>query len=195
MIATVAEASYLPIIERLAGFEPPVFVFGGIAEDALLDGSISRPHADVDVLVFRSALDLQLARFSSIGFSDFEKYFEPQPGRPLVLGAAHGGLNLELGVFDEVAPGVASFVLPVERGMVRIILPDDTLKHPVGSIDGVPIRTVSPLALYQIREAIIQTGVFGPPRDKDRSAQARLRQELLGGIPENDLMPRMHDEG
>ena len=97
-------------------------------------------------------------------------------------------------MFDELEPGIASFVLPVEAGLVRISLPDDALRHPIGSIDGVPIRTVSPLALYQLREAFIRTGVFGPPRDKDRAAQARLRNELLVDMPEADLIPRMRDE-
>ena len=191
---SVPEVSYLALIEGLAALEPPVFVFGGIAEDALLDGSISRPHGDIDVLVGRATLDLHLAQFGSIGFSDFDVFFEPQPGRPLVLGGVHAGQNLELGVFDELEPGIASFVLPVEQGLVRIILPDDALRQPIGSIDGVPIRTVSPLALYQLREAFIHTGVFGPPRDKDRAAQARLRQELLTDVLESDLIPRMHDE-
>ncbi len=183
--------SYLPTIEALASLEPPVFVFGGIAEDALLDGSITRPHGDVDVLVGRAKLDVQLAQLGSIGFTGFGVFFEPQPGRPLVLGATHAGLSLELGVFDELEPGIPSFVLPVEQGLVRVSLPADALRHPISTIDGVPIRTVSPLALYQLREAFIQTGVFGPPRDKDRAAQARLRQELLIDVPEHDLSPRM----
>ena len=186
--------SYLALIERLAFLEPPVFIFGGFAEDALLDRSITRPHGDVDVLVGRATLDLNLAQLGSIGFIDFDVLFEPQPGRPLVLGAARAGQNLELGVFDELEPGIGSFVLPVESALVRVSLPDDALRHPIGSIDGVPIRTVSPLALYQLREAFIQTGVFGPPRDKDRAAQARLRQELLIDIQERDLRPRMRVE-
>jgi hypothetical protein len=190
----VPEVTYLPLIERLARLEPPVFVFGGIAEDALLDGSMTRPHGDVDVLVGRGSLDVHLEQLDSIGFTDFQVYFEPQPGRPLVLGTTRADENLELGVFDELEPGLASFVLPVEAGLVRISLSDDALRHPIGSIDGVPIRTVSPLALYQLREAFIQTGVFGPPRDKDRAAQARLRQELLSDVPERDLTPRMRDE-
>jgi hypothetical protein len=186
--------SYLPIIQSLALLEPPVFVFGGIAEDALLDGSLTRPHGDVDVLVGRRSLDVHLAQLGAMGFTDFEVYFEPQPGRPLVLGGAHAGRTVELGIFDELEPGIASFVLPVAERLVRISLSRDALRHPVGSIAGVPIRTVSPLALYQLREAFIHTGVFGPPREKDRAAQARLRQELLLDIAEGDLSPRMRDE-
>lgn len=193
-IATVSRASYLPIIELLASVEPPVYIFGGLAEDALLDGSITRPHGDVDVLVGRATLEQHVAQLGSMGFTTFEVFFESQPGTPLVLGSANGDLAIELGVFDELQPGKASFVLPVRSGAVRISLPDDALRHPLGSIDGVPIRTVSPLALYHLREAIIHTGVFGPPRDKDRAAQARLRQELLVDTPVAELSPQIRDD-
>jgi hypothetical protein len=184
-------APYLTTIERLAALEPAVFVFGGFAEDAVLDRSITRPHGDVDVLVGRETLDVTLAQLESLGFRDFRVLFEPEPARPLVLGAGDSGQSLELGVFDELEPRIASFVLPAQSGLTRITLPDDTLRHPIGSIEGVPIRTVSPLALYQLREAFIQTGVFGPPRDKDRAAQDRLRRELLDDVSDGDLMPRM----
>ena len=183
--------SYLPLVEQLASLEPPVFVFGGIAEDAILDGSITRPHGDVDVLVARAMLGRHLEQLGAFGFTDFDVLFESYPGVPLVLGATHGGLSVELGVFDELEPGSASFVLPVQAGAVRITLPADTLTFPVASIDGVPIRTISPLALYQLRQALIRTGAFGPARDKDRAVQARLREELLGNAPEADLSPRI----
>jgi hypothetical protein len=191
MIAGMAEPSYLPLVEQLAAVEPAVFVFGGIAEDALLDGSITRPHGDLDVLVGRATLDRHLANFRSIGFEDFEVLFESIPGEPIVLGASHGALSLELGVFDELEPGIASFVLPMEDGLVRFSLPDDALRHPMGSIDGVPIRTISPLALYHLRQALIVTGALGPARDKDHAAQARLRQDLLADASDADLTPRV----
>jgi hypothetical protein len=191
MILAMPEPNYLPLVRQLASFNPAVFVFGGIAEDALLDGSIIRPHGDVDVLVGRATLDRHLEDLGSIGFDEFEVFFESAPGLPLVLGASHEARSIELGVFDELEPGVPSFCLPVDDGLVRVILPSDTLRHPVASIDGVPIRTVSPLALYQLREAFIVTGAFGPARDKDGVAQARLRQELLADIPDSDLRPQI----
>ena len=184
-------ASYLPLVQQLASFEPRAYVFGGIAEDALLDGRITRPHGDVDVLVARAALDQHRYQLRAIGFSDFEVYFESPPGMPLVLGSTFDGLSVELGVFDELEPGIASFVLPVTEGSVRITLPDDTLHHPASYVDEVPIRTVSPRALYHLREAFIFTGVFGPVRDKDREAQARLRRELLATVPDVELKPTL----
>jgi hypothetical protein len=191
MIGRMAEPSYLPLLEQLASFEPAVFVFGGIAEDALLDRSITRPHGDVDVLVARDLLARHLENCRSIGFDGFEVLFESIPGVPLVMGANHNGWSLELGVFDEIEPGIPSFVLPVGDGLVRASLPDDSLRHPVASIDGVPIRTVSPLGLFHLRQALMVTGALGPARDKDRTAQARLREELLPEASDADLAPRL----
>ena len=187
----MSDRTYLPLVEQLASLVPPVFVFGGIAEDALLDGSVTRPHGDVDVLVARATLGRHFEQLAALGFAGFDVLFESAPGVPLVLGATNRGLNLELGVFDELERGSASFVLPLQAGAVRVTLPDDTFTFPVASIDGVPIRTVSPLALYQLRQAFISTGVFGPERDKDRAVQARLRAELLGNAPDVDLGPRI----
>ena len=183
--------TYLPLVGQLASLEPRLFVFGGIAEDAVLDGSITRPHGDGDVLVSRATLERHLEQLGALGFIDFEVLFESAPGVPLVLGASNSGLNVELGVFDALEPGSASFVLPGRAGAVRITLPPGTLTFPLASIDGVPIRTISPLALYQLRQVFIHTGAFGPARDKDRAAQARLRQELLGNAREADLSPRI----
>ena len=78
--------AYRPLFEALMTFEPPVYLFGGFAEDALLHGSVVRPHEDVDVLVSRDALERQLENTRSIGFaferptalqevSDFGKFY------------------------------------------------------------------------------------------------------------------------
>ena len=102
-------------------------------------------------------------------------YFEVVPGSPLVYHAASDGIELELGIYDELVPGRPSFVLPADERLTRVTLPSDSFTHPLGRIDGVSIRTISPLALYQMRAAVMRTGVFGPPRPKDEAAQAQLR--------------------
>ena len=184
-----AEAGYLKLIDRLATVRPPAFVFGGFAEDALLAGRTTRPHGDVDVLVGRVDLVEHLRRFADWGFPSFENYFEVVPGNPLVYHSASDGIELELGVYDELVPGRPSFVLPADDGLARVTLPRDSLTHPVGRIDGVSIRTISPLALYQMRAALMRSGAFGPPRPKDEAAQAQLRTSLLAGMHPDELEP------
>ena len=39
----------LRLIEAVMAFEPSVYLFGGVAEDAMLHGSWVRPHDDIDV--------------------------------------------------------------------------------------------------------------------------------------------------
>ncbi len=181
---------WLPIVAELCALDPPVWVFGGIAEEALLNGTVTREHGDIDLLVSRSALPRHLRGFEAIGYPSPQVYFEVVSGQPLVLGSERGGMPLEIGVYDEMGSGGASFVLPTEDGLTRFILPDDTLEHPVTEIDGTSVRTVSPLALYHLREAFILTGVFGPPRDQDAAIQARLRKTLLSDATEDELRLR-----
>jgi hypothetical protein len=51
--------------------EPPVRIIGGYAEDALLAGTVTRPHVDVDWLIPRREYELRLAQASEFG-SDAE---------------------------------------------------------------------------------------------------------------------------
>jgi hypothetical protein len=184
-----ADAGHLALIGRLAAVRPPAFVFGGYAEDALLAGRTTRPHGDVDVLVGRTDLAAHLRRFDDWGFSSFEIVFEVVPGSPLVYRATKDGVEVELGIFDEVLSGRPSFVLPLDDRVTRVTLPRDSLTHPLGSIDGVAIRTISPLALYQMRAALTLTGAFGPPRPKDETAHGQLRADLLASTPADELEP------
>jgi len=187
----MSRQGWLPIAAELYEFDPPVWVFGGIAEEALLEGSISQEHGDIDVLVDRNHVSEHMDSFQAIGYPPFQVLFEVVPGQPLVLGAERDGMPLEIGVFDTVgSSGDASFVLPTGDGLIRIILPVDTFSHPDIEVGGMRVRTVSPLALYHMRVAFIQTGVFGPPRDKDVMTQARLRDSLLADVPEDDLRLR-----
>jgi hypothetical protein len=75
--------SYLELIGAMSELDPPLFVFGGVAEDALLDRRLSRPHADVDVMVARDELDQRKRQCDALGFRDFEVNYEAIRGRPL----------------------------------------------------------------------------------------------------------------
>ena len=126
-----------------------------------------RPHEDVDVLVgLGPDLADHLRRFGDWGFPPFEVYFEVVPGSPLVYHSALDGIELELGVFDKLIPGRPSFVLPAGDHLTRVTLSSDSFSFQLSRIDGVPIRTISPLALYQMRAALIRTNSVRPPSTK-----------------------------
>ena len=165
----------MPLLGELASLNPPPFIFGGIAEGVLLDRAVGPSHGDVDVLIPRDQLELMTEQLGELGFHDFAVYYEPRPGRPLVLGSSRGDLALELNLLDRDATGSPYFAVRTEDGPVAISMPRNLFDWPPTIIDGVPIRTLSPLALIQIRAGVTVTGVFGPPRPgKDDLHQARL---------------------
>src|SRR5262245_27422756 len=171
-------------------FETPIHLFGGVAEDALLYGSWVRPHDDVDILLHRSDLDAGLAEARAIGFEEFEVRFEPLPDTPLVLGCIVDGRNLEISVHDRTPEGrVFYYMVDAAGRIVRVFLTDDIFDHPPSTIDGVQVRTISPLAQYQIRAGIAATGGFGPLRPKDITAQEALRERFFPGVAPEDLEP------
>ena len=80
-------ADYMPLLGELASLEPPLFLFGGVAEEVLLDRAVNPLHGDVDVLIPRDQFELRTEQLGKLGFRDFAVFYEPLPGRPLVPGA------------------------------------------------------------------------------------------------------------
>jgi len=42
-------ADYLALLRELSALDPPVFVFGSVAEAVLLEGKLAESHGDVDL--------------------------------------------------------------------------------------------------------------------------------------------------
>ena len=91
-------------------------------------------------------------------------YYEPRPGLPLVYGSRRDEIALELSLFDLDPAGNPFFVVSTDDGPAAISMPPDLLQWPPTIINGVPIHTLSPLALVQIRAGASATGAFGTPR-------------------------------
>lgn len=70
------------LISEVMALEPPVYLFGGFAEDAVLYGKVSRPHQDVDVLIWLDQLAMRIEQVRVFGFHSFEVRFEAAPGHP-----------------------------------------------------------------------------------------------------------------
>jgi len=190
------DGRYLELIARIGNWEPPPFIFGGFAEDALLHGVISRPHNDVDVLVFREQLNLYIPQAKNLGFEDFDINYEPIPGKPLVLNAEHGGLHLEISMFERDGEDKAYFVVigGADGKLYRVYLPDDAFTFPASMIEGVPVQTLSPLALYQIRDGLMRVAPFGELRPTDLPAQKLLLERFFKGKAEVELAPQIRSE-
>lgn len=186
-----SEDPYLELLRQLAELNPAPAVMGGFAEDALLAGYPTRAHADIDLLIPWPELAARCEQFADLGFPRFETYFEEVPGRPLVLHAESASLHLELGVANLDEHGLPWFRLPAEKQEEHYVIrmPPDTFHYPASQLAGIPVRTISPLALYQMRAAFAFTGAFGAQRPHDVRTQARLRTTFWPATSEGSLQP------
>jgi hypothetical protein len=181
----------------MASLDPPPFFMGGYAEDALLAGAVTRPHDDIDWVFPRRELELRLAQAAELGFDEFETWGESAPGEPFYLFGQSGELRLDLGVADEIGGRllmrVHSLAFEVDGkpppAGYQVLLPPDMFEHPPAVIEGIQIRTVSPLALYQIRAGIARQGSFGPLSDRHLRTMERLRETFFPHHSDDDLEP------
>jgi len=143
----------------------------------VLDDALDRSHGDVDVLVRRSELPLRVEQARSLGFA-LAVYYEPLPGRPLILGGSSAGYDLELGVVDEDPSGFYFVAGDSEGNLQRVDVSADLLSYAPVLVDGAAVHVVSPLGLHQIRAAFQRLGTFGALREKDIVTQERLTRLL-----------------
>lgn len=187
-----AEGAQLNAIAELMQLRPPRVLFGGWAEDALLHGKPSRPHDDIDLLVPLHDLDAVVGQVEGLGFTDTRIKFQVEEDKPIVIAAYRDGIELELIVYQEDPRGRAFFDLPVGEELRKMWLPDDAFTH-VARLGALAVRTMTPLALYQVRE--FSKDVFGGFRDKDRVTQASLKAKYFASTPESKLVPQVASSG
>ena len=180
----------LELLRAVMAWEPKAWIFGGFAEDAVLHGRASRPHDDLDVLVLREDLDARLEQAAAMGYAEIHVRLMAVAGRPLVVGCWNDrGALLELGVFDRDDEGRVYWEKPTPRGTTRLYLPADAFDAPAARFEGVDVRTLSPLALHQIRAGL--DDLFQGRRPKDVVAQAALRERFFQDATEAELAPRL----
>ena len=73
--------------------------------------------------------------------------------------------------------------------VVQVLMTHDMFDFPASAIDGVDVRTISPLAQYQIRAGIAAAGGFGPLRQKDVAAQQALHDRFFSDVAPETLAP------
>jgi hypothetical protein len=190
----------LDLLAQFQAFDPPPFLMGGVAEDALLTGGYTRPHGDLDLLVERSDLEALQRRLRPLGYEDWATKGENAEGEPFYLASLDSPVLLELAVADRNDQGDlyleiarVHYTLEAREAPVgyRVYLPSDTFSHAPVTLEGIQVRCISPLAGYQLRVGIGSRGTFGPLRDSDREASTRLRAKFFPSEDEGALMPRV----
>ena len=190
-------ARQLELIATLAALEPPPWFMGGYAEEALLAGAVTREHEDVDLIFPRTEEQLRLAQLAELGFGDWETWGEASPGVPFYLFGQSGELRLDLGIVDRANGGNwmrvhrLAFTVGGEEAPAgyQLRLPDDLFDHPVVELEGIALKPVSPLALYQMRAGVAEHNSFGPLSERQRATMAELRARFFPVVPEEDLLP------
>jgi hypothetical protein len=187
----------LELLRRMSDLDPPPFIMGGYAEDALIGGTVSREHEDVDWFLPRSELDERLDQARGLGFSEFETWGESSPGNPFYLSAAQGELSIDIGICDEVGGG---YVMDIHRLMFqidgreapagfRVHLPADSFEQEPVELEGIRVWPASPLCLYQTRIGIAARDAFGELTEKQRGSLRRLREAFFADRSDDELMP------
>lgn len=185
------------LIARLAALEPTPTFMGGYAEDALLAGSVTRPHEDVDLIFPRGEEELRRAQLAELGFTGWETWGEAAPGVPFYLFGQSGDLKIDLGVIDQVNGESwlrvhrLSFTVAGQEAPAgyKLRLQDDLFDHPPVELEGIRVKPIPPLALYQMRAGIAARNSFGPLSDRHLATMAELRERFFPDIAEGSLLP------
>jgi hypothetical protein len=172
------------LLGKIASLAPPLHLFGGVAEDILLGGTVKPGHRDLDLLVASENLAAAAEQLLAVGLT-----WEPnedQPGRPWVF-RSDGGLPVEVWPCV-VNQEVCTVIVPGKGGRrFRLSLPSDTFEYPATVLAGVTVHTVSPLALYLMRVASAWTRYEGERREGDLQVAATIRSALVSNCPESKL--------
>lgn len=180
-------------LEDLAGAvtELGCYIFGGVAEDAVLDGTLTRPHSDVDVLIRRSEVESRLEQFASLGYRDWETWLQDTAGRAQVLHGSINGIDLEASIFEDDGDELYFEFTAQDGRVLHYFPPPSMFDYPRVTLDGALVQTISPRGLYDLRAGVAASTAFGEFRAQDAPVQQRLRTELLADVPEVDLEPRL----
>lgn len=153
----------------------------------------------LDLIARVAALEptLRLAQLAELGFTDWETWGEAAPGVPFYLFGQSGDLKVDLGVIDQVDGANwmrvhrLTFTVAGEEAPAgyRLRLQDDLFDHPLVELEGIRIRPMPPLALYQLRAGVAERNSFGPLSERHLDKMAELRERFFPDLPEADLLP------
>lgn len=194
----VENTAHLELLQRITNLIPPLFAMGGFAEDALLHRALTRPRADLDLLVERAGIDVCQRLLESCDVRVEPRHTDAS-GRPLCLATARDEEpSVEVWICDALEDGCYSLELPGElpgkssqSGRFRLLLPPDTFRMRPSDLDGISIHSVSPRALYLLRETSARTRSKADGGVGDREVCRALKQAYLRGYSGEQLTPQL----
>ena len=166
-----------------------LFLMGGFAEDALLEQRITQERDDVDFLVRADSLDLARAELQRIGIV-LEPMVRGPKDETLAFGSRNHGFPVEIWLATQTGEAYA-VVLPGSAGYFRLHLPSDTFASEMATLEGVRLKTISPLALALFRAASAQTRGDETKRAADRRVLRNIAGSLLPNHRTAELTPKI----
>jgi hypothetical protein len=145
----------------------------------------------------RDEQELRLAQLAELGFGEWETWGEAAPGVPFYLFGQNGELKLDLGVSDEedgkhwMRVHKLSFTVDDREAPAgyQLQMPDDLFDQPLVELEGIEIKTIPPLALYQMRAGVAERNSFGPLSERQLAMLAQLRERFFPDRSEDELLP------
>jgi Aminoglycoside-2''-adenylyltransferase len=161
------------IAEALGAREIPFWLRGGWALEFLL-ARVTRDHADVDLVAWRSDRDAIVEELTARGFLLERELPE------VAVDFAKGGESVQVLLVETSAAGAL-----VCRGFESWPFPDGALDGPLCRIGAVSCRTLAPHALLYEKETY-ERHRGQSPRPKDRDS-IRLLRELAQAQPKRPV--------
>lgn len=172
-----------------AASELPIFLAGGYAEDAVIEGEVTRDHHDVDLIAKRQDIDIVEQGFLAKGYE--VKRVQGPNGSPYKLLLTKDGLDTDVALLDLDEAGVPFIdIKNNDLDSYRVFIDEEMFDGEEQTLQGKKVKVVSPLALFQMRQAVIDTGRF-EPRPHDITQQAKLLEKFFKGSDEESLKPRI----
>lgn len=157
----------------------PVRLYGGYAEEALLEGRVTRGHHDVDMVALRKDGDDIRLGFENLG-CNVSEHTEDGADKPYKFLVKRGGVEADIAFLDwdeDRNQPYAETATP-EGKKVRAYFDRGALAQGTQQLDGMGVQTVSPLMQMQMREAFWLVK-RGEPRQQDLDKQEALRQKFF----------------
>jgi hypothetical protein len=169
-----------------------LYLMGGFAEDALLDGQITRERGDIDLLIPEGRWDATRVDLEERGLRDFAPLLQGPQKEAIALVSCDLGFAVEFWLTEQDAGGNA-LILPGATAFFRLRMPADTFDFAGATLDGVQVRTVSPRALALLRATSAITRGDDTARAADRRVFQRIVEEFLPGADTEALVPDIEE--
>lgn len=158
----------------------PVILVGGYADEALLTGKITREHHDVDLVTKRQHVEVVKIGYQNLGYH-VEEVVETGAEKPYKLLLKKGNSEIDVAILNLDAETNQPYIdIKGEGERFRVLFTADTYDFPQQSLEGIEVRTLSPLALIQMKNTASIIGRF-EPRKKDKISQRDLGDKYFPG--------------